>query len=197
MLKHINKRYLIRKPQEIEAMILNLIKRILRWGGVLLLSSRTLAMDIPVEITGVIQVPPCQVNNGEVIEVDFGDISVTDVSNQRNRRKVTIPITCGYAQGTAYVKVTGTPMGSNKNVLMTNISNFGIALYQGDGTARKLILGEGAGNGNETIGYPIEKGLSGKENGTFTFTAIPYRNGNSELRTGTFSATANMSIRYQ
>ncbi|EOC5745170.1 fimbrial protein, partial [Cronobacter sakazakii] len=151
---------IIIKLKESATMILELTKHI-RTKSIflLLLSSRTLAMDIPVEITGVIQVPPCQVNNGEIIEVNFGDISVTDVSNQRNRRKVTIPITCGYAQGTAYVKVTGTPMGSNKNVLMTNINNFGIALYQGDGTARNLILGEGTNNGNETIGYPIEKGL--------------------------------------
>ncbi|HHU9932681.1 TPA: fimbrial protein, partial [Escherichia coli] len=90
-------------------MILKLTKYISIRGIFLLLSSRALAMDIPVEITGVIQVPPCQVNNGEVIEVNFGDISVTDVSNQHNRRKVIIPVTCGYAQGTAYVKVTGAP----------------------------------------------------------------------------------------
>ncbi|HDW7645099.1 TPA: fimbrial protein [Escherichia coli] len=154
-------------------------------------------MDISVDITGVIQVPPCQVNNGKVIEVNFGDISVTDVSNQRHRRKVIIPITCGYAQGIAYVKVTGLPLGSNKNVLMTNIKNFGIALYQGDGITQKLMLGEGRSDGNETIGYPIETGISGKENGTFTFTAVPYKDGNSELKTGGFSATANISIRYQ
>lgn len=94
--------------------------------------------------------------------MNFGDVSVADVSNQINRRKVIIPVTCGYAQGTAYVKVTGNPLEGNENVLMTNINNFGIALYQGDGTTHKLILGEGKGNGNDTIGYPIESGLSGK-----------------------------------
>ncbi|EFH6364510.1 fimbrial protein, partial [Escherichia coli] len=82
-------------------------------------------------------------------------------------------------------------------VLMTNINDFGIALYQGDGTTQKLILGEGRGDGNETIGYPIETGISGKEKGTFTFTAVPYKDGNSELKTGGFSAAANISIRYQ
>lgn len=177
-------------------MRLNLIKWAIGWVGILL-SYRMLAMDIPVEITGVIQVPPCQVNNGEIIEVNFGDVSVADVSNQRNRRKVIIPVTCGYAQGTAYVKVTGAPLGSNKNVLMTNINNFGIALYQGDGTTQKLILGEGGRDDNETTGYPIETGISGKEKGTFTFTAIPYKEGSGELKTGSFFATANISIRYQ
>ncbi|CAD5542645.1 fimbrial protein [Escherichia coli] len=177
-------------------MRLNFIKRAIGWG-MLLLSYGVLAMDIPVEITGEIQVPPCQVNNGKIIEVKFGDVSVADVSNQRNRRKVIIPVTCGYAQGTAYVKVTGAPLGSNTNVLMTNINDFGIALYQGDGTTQKLILGEGRGDGNETIGYPIETGISGKEKGTFTFTAVPYKDGNSELKTGGFSAAANISIRYQ
>lgn len=183
---------------EVAIMISSLIKYIRRACIVpFFLSLKTQAMDIPVEITGVIQVPPCIVNNGDVIEVNFGDISVTDVPNQRNRRKVTIPISCGYAQGMAYVKVIGEPMGSNKNVLMTNVKNFGIALFQGDGTTINLILGEGKINGSEMIGYPIEAGLSGKETATFTFTAVPYKEGGGELNAGFFSAAASISIRYQ
>lgn len=109
--------------------------------------------------------------------VEFGDVSVTDVANERNLRKVTVPVKCSYAQGTAYVKVTGTQLGGNTNVLKTDIDNFGIALYQGDGTATKLILGDGKHNGQDSIGYPIQTGLSGIESGTFTFTAIPFSDG--------------------
>ena len=157
-------------------------------ASLLLTAAQALAVDIPVKITGTIQIPPCQVNDGKTIVVEFGDVSVTDVANERNRRKVTVPVKCSYAQGTAYVKVTGTQLGSNTNVLKTDVDNFGIALYQGDGTATKLILGDGKHNGQDSVGYPIQAGLSGKESGTFTFTAIPFREGDKELAAGAFLA---------
>ncbi|MCS1308491.1 fimbrial protein, partial [Escherichia coli] len=116
-------------------------------AGLLLTSAQVLAVDVPIKITGTIQIPPCEVNEGREIVVDFKDVSVTDVANERNRRKVDVPFRCSYSQGTAYVKVTGTQLGSNTNVLKTNVDNFGIALYQGDGTATKLVLGDGKHNG--------------------------------------------------
>ncbi|EOP4507054.1 fimbrial protein [Escherichia coli] len=165
-------------------------------ASLLLTAAQALAVDIPIKITGTIQIPPCQVNDGKTIVVEFGDVSVTDVANERNRRKVTVPVKCSYAQGTAYVKVTGTQLGSNTNVLKTDVDNFGIALYQGDGTTVKLVLGDGKHNGQDSIGYPIQAGLSGKESGTFTFTAIPFKEGDKDLAAGAFLASANMSISY-
>ncbi len=167
-------------------------------AGLLLVSAQVSAVDVQVKITGTILIPPCTVNDGKTIEVDFGDVSVTDVANDRNRRKVDVPFGCSYSQGKAYVKVAGTQLGSNTNVLKTDVDNFGIALYQGDGTATKLILGDGKNNGKEAIGYPIEKGLtgSGQGNGTFTFTAVPFKEGNGTLNAGKFEASANMSISY-
>ncbi|EKR2566580.1 fimbrial protein, partial [Escherichia coli] len=158
--------------------------------------AQTLAVDVPIKITGTIQIPPCEVNEGREIVVDFKDVSVTDVANDRNRRKVDVPFRCSYSQGKAYVKVAGTQLGSNTNVLKTDVDNFGIALYQGEGTATKLVLGDGKHNGQDSIGYPIQSGLSGKESGTFTFTAIPFKEGNKELTAGAFTASANMSISY-
>ncbi|EGY7457384.1 fimbrial protein [Escherichia coli] len=165
-------------------------------AGIIFVSVQAMAVDVPVKITGTIQIPPCKVNHGNMIVVEFGDVSVADVANERNRRKVTVPVECTYAQGTAYVKVTGNQLGGNTNVLATDVSNFGIALYQGDGTSIKLMLGDGTFNGQDSIGYPIQTGLSGKESGTFTFTAIPFKEGDKELEAKAFTASANMSISY-
>lgn len=165
-------------------------------AGLLLTSAQVLAVDVAIKITGTIQIPPCEVNEGREIVVDFKDVSLTDVANERNRRKVDVPFRCSYSQGTAYVKVTGSKLGGNDNVLATNIRNFGVALYQGDGTATKLVLGDGKHTGQDSIGYPIQSGLSGKESGTFSFTAIPYKEGTEELTAGGFTASANMSISY-
>lgn len=169
---------------------------VLMAGGVLLTSTQALAVDVPIKITGTIHIPPCEVNEGREIVVDFKDVLVTDVANKNNRRKVDVPFKCSYSLGTAYVKVTGTQLGSNTNVLKTNIDNFGIALYQGEGTTTKLVLGDGKHNGQESVGYPITTGLSGKERGTFIFTALPFKEGNKEMAAGAFEASANMSISY-
>ncbi|EEH0121634.1 fimbrial protein [Salmonella enterica] len=161
-----------------------------------LTSAKTQAADVPIKITGTIQIPPCEVNEGKVIVVDFKDVSVTDEANKNNLRKVVVPFRCNYSQGTAYVKLTGYQLGSYKNVLKTNIDYFGIALYQGEGTAIKLLLGNGKHSGQDSIGYPILSGLSGKEKGTFTFTAIPFKERDKKLTAGAFTASANMSISY-
>ena len=160
------------------------------------LCSPTIAEDIPINITGEVFLTSCQVNNGKVIEVDFGDISVTDVSNARNQKTIAIPVSCDYSQGTAYVKVTGSQLGSYTNVLASNVTNFGIALYQGEGTSTKLVLGNGLGNTTTSIGYPITNGLSGTDTGVFVITAVPFKDGSSQLEAKAFSASASISITY-
>ncbi|EEE1598519.1 fimbrial protein [Salmonella enterica] len=169
-------------------------------GGLLLLVAGSVsAVDLTVNITGKIVIPPCTVNNGQSIEVDFGDVPVTDVTNSKFRQKKDIAVTCTYYQGTPYIKMTGTQLtGAGTNVLKTNISNFGIALYQGDGVGTPLVLGNGTSNGSEYIGYRVTSGLSGTgtSSGIFTFTAAPSKTGSAELSAGAFNATASMSITY-
>ncbi|HDC1420164.1 TPA: fimbrial protein [Salmonella enterica] len=166
--------------------------------GLLLLAAGSVsAVDVTVNITGEIVIPPCTVNNGQIIEVNFGDIPVSDVTNNRYRQRKDVNVICTYYQGTPYIKVTGAQLtGAASHVLKTNINNFGIALYQGDGVGTPLVLGNGTSNGNEYIGSPITSGLSGTSSGTFTFTAVPYKVGSAELSAGAFSSTASMSITY-
>ncbi|ROS10824.1 minor pilin subunit PapF [Raoultella sp. BIGb0399] len=154
------------------------------------------AEDIVVNITGEIITPPCVINNGAAIEVNFDNVSVTDVANARNLRTLTVPVTCIYYKATPYVKVTGTQLsGAGSHVLRTNITNFGIALYQGNGTGVPMKLND---NGLYP-GFPLLAGLSAvnQASGQFTFSALPYQLGSQFPASGAFSATANMSITYQ
>lgn len=165
-------------------------------SGLLFVSMHAMAVDAQVKVTGTILIPPCKVNEGEIISVKFEDVSVEDVTNERNRRTVTVPVKCSYTQGMPYIRVTGSRLGKQPNVLATNVKNFGIALYQGDSVSTNLILGSGNFNGMEYIGYPINSGLSGKENGKFTFTVMPYKESGENIEVGSFFASANMSISY-
>lgn len=167
-------------------------------GAALMVSGGSQAagtLGVTVTITGEVVVPPCTVNNNQTIEVDFGNIPVTDLGNAAFRQKKAVPVTCTYFQGTPYVKVAGTALtGAGNNVLVTNVTNFGIALYQGDGTGTPMVLGGGSGN----VGYPVTSGLgSAGASNTFTFTAAPYKKpGAADLEAKAFTATASMSIIY-
>lgn len=102
------------------------------------------------------------------------------MDNSRGEVTKTISISCTYKSGSPWIKVTGNAMAGQTNVLSTNITSFGIALYQGKGTATRLILGDGSGNG-----YRLTTGLDTARS-TFTFTSVPFRNGSGTLNGGDF-----------
>lgn len=89
------------------------------------------AVDIPINITGTIIIPPCQINNSNPVDVDFGNIRVSELDTKEHIKVVSFPVYCPYHQGEAYVKMTGQSMTGKDNVLATNIDGLGIELYQG------------------------------------------------------------------
>ena len=157
----------------------------------LLLTSVAVLADVQINIRGNVYIPPCTINNGQNIVVDFGNINPEHVDNSRGEVTKTISISCPYKSGSLWIKVTGNTMGGGQNnVLATNITHFGIALYQGKGMSTPLTLGNGSGNG-----YRVTAGLDTARS-TFTFTSVPFRNGSGILNGGDFRTTASMSMIY-
>lgn len=157
----------------------------------LLLTSVAVLADVQVNIRGNVYIPPCTINNGQNIVVDFGDINPAIVSddpvntNGRGRVTKTISIYCPYNIGNPWLKVTGSV---DNNSLTTDMRNLRVALYQGNNMSTRLTLGEGSGSG-----YRVTAGLD-TATSTFTFTSVLFRRG--ELNGGAFSATASMSMIY-
>ncbi|EPH1669503.1 P fimbrial tip protein PapF, partial [Escherichia coli] len=105
----------------------------------LLLTSVAVLADVQINIRGNVYIPPCTINNGQNIVVDFGNINPEHVDNSRGEVTKTISISCPYKSGSLWIKVTGNTMGGGQNnVLATNITHFGIALYQGKGMSTPL-----------------------------------------------------------
>jgi minor pilin subunit PapF len=156
----------------------------------LLLTSVAVPADVQINIRGNVYIPPCTINNGQNIVVDFsnvdpGKVSTDPLSTSQGKVTNMISISCPYNSGNPWVKVTG---NVDNNSLTTNIKNLRIALYQGNNTSTRLTLGDGSGDG-----YRLTMGLNAA--GTlFTFTSVLFRTG--ELNGGGFSATASMSIIY-
>jgi minor pilin subunit PapF len=146
-------------------------------------------------VSGTVLIPPCEVNSNAVLDVDFGSIPLSgttgpDAAFQQVR---SVPVVCQYYQGTPHVRLTGTVQGGTTSCITTNINDFCINFFQGDGTGTEMVVGPGFNNN----GYPITAGLSGANtaSGTFNFTMVPNRQATT-LQAGAFNATATMSIIY-
>ncbi|KEY58124.1 fimbrial protein [Serratia sp. DD3] len=168
-------------------------------GASLLTSVPSYAVDIMINISGTVYIPPCNINGGNAISVNFGDIAVANVNGVNGAKSTTVPISCSYYRGTPYVQVIATQLtGAPSNVLQASAGsnqNFGIALYMGASVNSSFPLPlNGAGNG-----FPINQGMTNinNANSNFTFTSVPYKNGTTALATGNFNATATMAITYQ
>ncbi|EFN8479515.1 type 1 fimbrial protein, partial [Escherichia coli] len=62
--------------------------RIITCFIITLLLSKAWAVDIPINITGSIIIPPCEINNGDAINVDFGNIRATELEKREYKKTV-------------------------------------------------------------------------------------------------------------
>lgn len=155
----------------------------------LLLTSVAVLADVQINIKGHIYVPPCTINNGQNITVNFSNVDPGKVGmdpQNTSQGKVTemVGISCPYNSGSPWIYVTGTT--ADKNSLSTNITNLRIALYQGSNMSTRLMLGSSG-----------DKAISGLDiaSSTFTFTSVLFKTG--ALNGGDFNSTANISIVYK
>jgi minor pilin subunit PapF len=175
------------------------IKLILLLG--LSITNMAWAVDVNIMIRGEIVIPPCKINGNSPIDLSFGKIAGYKVDGQNYALTKSVNVECDYYEGTPYIKIGGGLLsGASNNVLHVNdmsssgnnIGVLGIALYQGGSvnSSNPLVIGSGE---QGKFGYKVKTGLSGRQ---FTFTAVPYKHGSTELVAGAFNASATMNIYY-
>ncbi|MGQ8776496.1 fimbrial protein [Serratia sp. NA_112.1] len=80
--------------------------------------------------------PPCTINDGNQVEVDFGNrVGVSKVDGENYRQPLNYQITCDQAVGGRWaltLSLSGGAAGFDKNALSTNKAGLGIRVYQGD-----------------------------------------------------------------
>ncbi|KGE64410.1 MULTISPECIES: fimbrial protein [Pseudomonas] len=76
--------------------------------------------------------PPCTIDAGNTIEVDFGDVGVKRVDGVKYRKAVPYTINCGAATLPWALKlsVNGTPTAFDGAAVQTNVPALGIRLFQ-------------------------------------------------------------------
>lgn len=82
----------------------------------------------------LIEVPPCVVNDGRQVVVDFGDeVMTTRVDGSRYKQRIEFTVDCGVEFSSLQkVRIEGSPADFDPTVLSGNPAGFGIALYHDD-----------------------------------------------------------------
>ncbi|MBK5436008.1 fimbrial protein [Pseudomonas sp. TH32] len=124
---------------------------------------------------------PCKVSSNTIIVVDFGsDVQTTLVDGTYKKMQVPYTVQCPVGAPSAMsIRIEGTGAAFDSGVLVTNISNFGIAILNG-GTRLPI-------NSSKDFTYPNLPQLY----------AVPVKRTDATLSGGVFSAVATMRVEYR
>ncbi|CAI0719944.1 Minor fimbrial protein prsF precursor [Serratia entomophila] len=151
-------------------------------GGLLALSALpTQATTATVNVRVTVLSPPCVINGGRTIEVDFGDsLIITRVDGNNYTKAVDYTLTCtGNSSNAMKLQVMGNPTAFEPSALQTSVADLGIALKANGGA---LAVNEWL-----DFTYPNAPQLQ----------AVPVKRAGATLAGGEFTAAATLRVDYQ
>ena len=125
--------------------------------------------------------PPCTIDSGSTIEVDFGDVGTKRVDGVKYRRAVGYTIRCGASTLPWLLKlsVKGTETTFDNTALRTTAPDLGIRLYQNNAPFR--------------LNTPLDISLAAPP----TLEVVPVKRPGSVLKAQGFTAVATLLAEYQ
>lgn len=127
----------------------------------------------------LLEPPPCTINNGQSIDIDFGEVGINKVNGENYLKRVDYRVTCdeNSQQSGMTLGIKGLATSFSSSALQSSVADLGILLLL-DG--RDMTL---------NTSYPFDI-KNPPELG-----AVPVKNG--ELKEGGFSAAATLYVSYQ
>ncbi|CAI1050191.1 fimbrial protein [Serratia quinivorans] len=130
----------------------------------------------------LIEPPPCTINDGGEVDVDFGNrVGVTKVDGVNYLQPVNYRITCGPGARawSMTLEVVGTPADYDEAAIESNVDDLAVRLLQ---------------NGKR---FTLNKPIPIKLNTPRTLEAVPVKRPGAALKEGAFEATATLLAVYQ
>lgn len=121
----------------------------------------------------------CVINNGNAIEVDFGEILTTEINGSNYRKPINFTITgCdgGTTKGIWTLKIAGTGASFDTAALQTSVSGLGVRLQNGSSSLQ------------------VNKDFDFFEGDQLW--SVPVKQSGVKLPGGAFTATATMTLDY-
>lgn len=129
----------------------------------------------------LVEPPPCQINNNQVIDVPFGEIGVNRVDGKNYLKQVEAPLKCDESQlkWDLWMEVHGQATAFDKAAIQSSVTELGIHLMMD--------------------GKPLEvnKPVLISPAPTLKFEAVPVKKAGVELPEGAFDASATLLVEYQ
>ncbi|WP_447872339.1 fimbrial protein [Serratia fonticola] len=149
------------------------------WGGCFPAMAQTATATVTVKVTVV--APPCEINNNNLIEVNFGnDVMTTRVDGDYKKMPIVYSVQCkGGASNAVRMLIDGDGATFDGQVLGTGKTDFGIALLS---------------NGSR---MPINTWLDFNYQDLPKLEAVPVKRKGASLTGGPFSAGATMKVEYR
>lgn len=131
----------------------------------------------------LIEHPPCKINGGEPVEIDFGEVGVNKVDGQNYAQTFRIMYDCEGTSTDKMLRYLGTATAFDTAAVQSTIPEFGIQLrHQKDGAITPFAVGS-------VLAIPAYQGSS-------QFIATPVKNAGAELQEGAFTAAATLQLEY-
>lgn len=129
----------------------------------------------------VVERPDCVINGNKPIEVDFGQVVVTDIDGTNYRTPIAYGLECkGVGKKNLALSLSGTAAGFDASALRTSVEGLGIRLYAND---KQLKVNSG------TVAFKYEAKPE--------LAAVPVKKKDAELQGGEFSAGATLKVEYK
>lgn len=128
----------------------------------------------------IVAPPPCVINDGRTIDVDFGKVGIKRIDGTRYMQRLNYSIKCEFLDNTRQLKmkIMGTGAAFDAHVLNSNISGLGI----------KLLADGKAFNINTPLSIDYTKPP--------TLDAVPVKSSTLALKDGDFTSGATMLVDY-
>ncbi|WP_273830947.1 fimbrial protein [Serratia bockelmannii] len=127
--------------------------------------------------------PPCTINDGNQVDVDFGDrVGINKVDGVNYRQRLNYQITCDPTLGSSWaltLSLSGGVTGFDNEALLTDKTDLGIRIYQNDTTFTP----------NSTLKINL--------NNPPTLEAVPIKQAGATLTEGAFEAWATLRADYE
>lgn len=125
--------------------------------------------------------PPCTIDGGNTIEVDFGDVGVKRVDGVKYRKGLGYTISCSPATLPWELKlsVNGTPTTFDGSAVQTNVPDLGIRIFQNN------------------VPFPLNTPLDISLSSPPTLEVVPVKSLGAVLTPARFTAVATLLAEYE
>lgn len=128
--------------------------------------------------------PPCEINGGQPVEIDFGEVGVNKIDGENYAQTFTLTYDCEGTSTDKVLRYLGNATAFDAAAVQSNIPDFGIRLAHQSNAG-----GASAFEVGSTL--PIASYV-----GSSTFVATPVKKAGAELQEGAFTAGATLQLEY-